>query len=161
MGIFDRPELAHKEVRIVHKLLVRWPDGSLPLLPPLNGSLLLGVEDVDLFHGREVDHAIEAEHYPGKLLLFSTFEPAVEFGLDGHRLVIWVELPVWLAFYPRIGTGIVKPPEVFECEAGFLKYITHDKFEGAYLSSRVLSFLLSLRLVVIFFGLHGDRRQVI
>ena len=70
--ISDRPELAHEEVGIVHKLLVRRPDGSLPLLPPLNGSLFLLVVDIDLHHGWEVDLVVWCDHDPRELLFLFT-----------------------------------------------------------------------------------------
>jgi hypothetical protein len=111
----DWTELADEKICVVHKFFIRGPQqSSFTLLASLHWSLSLDVKNIDLLHRRKIYHPIVADHHSGKLLFLPTFEPAVEFDLDGHRLVIWEELPVWLTFDPRIGSGIPKPPVVFK-----------------------------------------------
>ena len=122
------PELPDEKIFVVHKFFIRGPQrSSFTLLTSFYRPLFVDIKQVELLHGRKVDHAIEANWNSGKLLFLSTFEPALELDLNGHRLVIWEVYPVWLAFDPRIRSGVPKPPETFESQARFLKYININR----------------------------------
>ena len=112
--VLDRPELAHEEVRIVHKLLVTRPHRSLALFASFYWPLLLGLEEVDLLHRGEVDEVCWSDHDPGELLLLTTLKPLVVFPLDGDRLVVLVEMPLGFIFILGVEVTIMEPPKSFE-----------------------------------------------
>ena len=111
------PELSDEKIFVVHEFFIRGPQrSSFTLLASLHWSLLVDFEEVDLLHGWKIYHAIIADHNPAILLLFSTLEPLVVSVLKGHRFVIRVELPVRIAFLPRIRPRVIEPPKSFKGE---------------------------------------------